>query len=98
MDSSTKTSESHMRSPLRLTKHGLKDGKLVEYWDVAQEEVPATETKSGRPMFDSALSEKSQGESRGFQPAASLPVSSRLRLIIAFQRGLACRPKRVAKI
>ncbi|HLZ60387.1 MAG TPA: nuclear transport factor 2 family protein [Ktedonosporobacter sp.] len=36
----------------------VKDGKLVEHWDVAQEEVPATETKSGRPMFDSALSEK----------------------------------------
>ena len=36
----------------------MKDGKLVEHWDVAQEEVPATETKSGRPMFDSALSEK----------------------------------------
>ncbi len=29
----------------------VKDGKLVEHWDVLQEEVPATETKSGNPMF-----------------------------------------------
>jgi len=29
----------------------LKDGKLVEHWDVAQEEVPAGQTKSGNPMF-----------------------------------------------
>jgi predicted SnoaL-like aldol condensation-catalyzing enzyme len=28
-----------------------KDGKLVEHWDVMQEEVPASQTKSGRPMF-----------------------------------------------
>ncbi len=27
------------------------DGKLVEHWDVMQEEVPASQTKSGRPMF-----------------------------------------------
>jgi predicted SnoaL-like aldol condensation-catalyzing enzyme len=26
-------------------------GKIVEHWDVLQEEVPASETKSGRPMF-----------------------------------------------
>ena len=26
-------------------------GKLVEHWDVMQEEVPAAATKSGRPMF-----------------------------------------------
>lgn len=29
----------------------VKDGKLVEHWDVMQEEVPAAATKSGNPMF-----------------------------------------------
>ncbi len=29
----------------------VKDGKLVEHWDVLQEEVPASAAKSGRPMF-----------------------------------------------
>ena len=29
----------------------VKNGKLVEHWDVMQEEVPAPQTKSGRPMF-----------------------------------------------
>lgn len=29
----------------------VKDGKLVEHWDVMQENVPAAQTKSGRPMF-----------------------------------------------
>ncbi|HJY93134.1 MAG TPA: nuclear transport factor 2 family protein, partial [Candidatus Acidoferrum sp.] len=29
----------------------LKDGKVVEHWDVLQEEVPATETASGNAMF-----------------------------------------------
>ena len=29
----------------------VKAGKLVEHWDVMQEEVPAAQTKSGRPMF-----------------------------------------------
>lgn len=28
------------------------DGKLVEHWDVVQEEVPADKTKSGNPMFE----------------------------------------------
>ena len=28
-----------------------KRGRLVEHWDVMQEEVPASRTKSGRPMF-----------------------------------------------
>lgn len=27
------------------------DGKLVEHWDVLQEEVPAEKTASGNPMF-----------------------------------------------
>ena len=27
------------------------DGKLVEHWDVLQEEVPASATASGNPMF-----------------------------------------------
>jgi predicted SnoaL-like aldol condensation-catalyzing enzyme len=27
------------------------DGALVEHWDVMQEEVPASATKSGNPMF-----------------------------------------------
>ena len=29
----------------------VKNGKLVEHWDVMQENVPAAQTKSGRPMF-----------------------------------------------
>ena len=29
----------------------VKKGKLVEHWDVMQEDVPASRTKSGRPMF-----------------------------------------------
>lgn len=29
----------------------VQGGKLVEDWDVMQEEVPASETKSGRSMF-----------------------------------------------
>ena len=29
----------------------VKNGKLVEHWDVMQEDVPAGQTKSGRPMF-----------------------------------------------
>ena len=29
----------------------VKDSKIVEHWDVLQEEVPASATKSGRPMF-----------------------------------------------
>jgi predicted SnoaL-like aldol condensation-catalyzing enzyme len=29
----------------------VKDGKVVEHWDVMQEEVPTAETKSGNPMF-----------------------------------------------
>jgi predicted SnoaL-like aldol condensation-catalyzing enzyme len=27
------------------------NGKLVEHWDVMQEEVPASVTASGNPMF-----------------------------------------------
>lgn len=29
----------------------VKDGKLVEHWDIAQQEVPVNQTASGRPMF-----------------------------------------------
>ncbi len=29
----------------------VKDGKLVEHWDVMQEEVVASATKSGNSMF-----------------------------------------------
>jgi predicted SnoaL-like aldol condensation-catalyzing enzyme len=29
----------------------VKDGKVVEHWDVMQEEVPASATASGNPMF-----------------------------------------------
>jgi predicted SnoaL-like aldol condensation-catalyzing enzyme len=29
----------------------VRDGKLVEHWDVIQEEVPASATASGHPMF-----------------------------------------------
>lgn len=28
------------------------DGKLVEHWDVVQQEVPTDKTKSGHPMFE----------------------------------------------
>jgi len=29
----------------------VRDGKLVEHWDVMQEEVPASATASGNAMF-----------------------------------------------
>lgn len=29
----------------------LKNGKVVEHWDVMQEEVPASESANGNPMF-----------------------------------------------
>ena len=29
----------------------VKDGKIVEHWDVGQDEVPASATASGNPMF-----------------------------------------------
>ena len=29
----------------------VKDGKVVEHWDVMQEEIPADQTASGNPMF-----------------------------------------------
>lgn len=29
----------------------VRNGKLVEHWDVMQEDVPASQTKSGRPLF-----------------------------------------------
>ena len=32
----------------------VKDGKVVEHWDVMQEEVPASATASGNPMFGPA--------------------------------------------
>jgi predicted SnoaL-like aldol condensation-catalyzing enzyme len=32
----------------------VKDGKVVEHWDVMQEEVPAEKTASGNPMFSPA--------------------------------------------
>jgi predicted SnoaL-like aldol condensation-catalyzing enzyme len=32
----------------------LRDGKVVEHWDVMQEEVPASATASGNPMFSPA--------------------------------------------
>lgn len=32
----------------------VKDGKVVEHWDVLQEEVPADKTASGNPMFSPA--------------------------------------------
>jgi predicted SnoaL-like aldol condensation-catalyzing enzyme len=32
----------------------VKDGKVVEHWDVMQEEVPASATASGNPMFTPA--------------------------------------------
>jgi predicted SnoaL-like aldol condensation-catalyzing enzyme len=32
----------------------VEDGKVVEHWDVMQEEVPASASASGNPMFTSA--------------------------------------------
>ena len=32
----------------------MKNGKVVEHWDVMQEEVPASATASGNPMFTPA--------------------------------------------
>lgn len=32
----------------------VKDGKVTEHWDVLQEEVPASSTASGNPMFSPA--------------------------------------------
>ncbi len=32
----------------------VKDGKVLEHWDVMQEEVPADKTASGNPMFTPA--------------------------------------------
>lgn len=29
----------------------IADGRVVEHWDVMQEEVPTSETASGNPMF-----------------------------------------------
>lgn len=29
----------------------VQDGKVIEHWDVMQEEVPASQTASGNPMF-----------------------------------------------
>src|SRR5712671_3524669 len=29
----------------------VKNGKFIEHWDVIQEEVPASQTSSGNPMF-----------------------------------------------
>jgi predicted SnoaL-like aldol condensation-catalyzing enzyme len=30
----------------------LENGKIVEHWDVLQEEVPADQSKNGNPMFE----------------------------------------------
>jgi|UniRef100_K3WWA7 predicted SnoaL-like aldol condensation-catalyzing enzyme len=48
----------------------VKDGLIVEHWDVIQQEVPASETASGRPMFPITASTptpvaKSCGETPG---------------------------------
>jgi predicted SnoaL-like aldol condensation-catalyzing enzyme len=33
----------------------MKDGLLVEHWDVIQDEATQSESKSGRPMFGSSF-------------------------------------------
>ncbi len=33
----------------------VRDGKIVEHWDILQEETPAEETVSGNPMFEPGL-------------------------------------------
>ena len=36
----------------------LKDGVLVEHWDVIQDEATAAESKSGQPMFGNSFAEE----------------------------------------
>ncbi len=35
----------------------LENGKLVEHWDLMQEETPVAQTKCGRPMFTPMVSD-----------------------------------------
>ncbi|GLU55214.1 hypothetical protein Dfri01_46750 [Dyadobacter frigoris] len=35
----------------------MEDGKLAEHWDVIQDEVSQTDSKSGKPMFGNSFSE-----------------------------------------
>ncbi len=37
----------------------MKDGLLLEHWDVIQDEVTQSESKSGRPMFGSSFAPES---------------------------------------
>ncbi len=39
----------------------LKKGKLMEHWDVMQQDVPAEQTKNGNSMFTAALRDASSG-------------------------------------
>ena len=40
----------------------LKDGLLVEHWDVIQDEATQSESKSGRPMFGSSFAAETTTE------------------------------------
>ena len=40
----------------------LKDGLLVEHWDVIQDEATQSESKSGRPMFGSSFAAETATE------------------------------------
>jgi predicted SnoaL-like aldol condensation-catalyzing enzyme len=42
----------------------MKDGVLVEHWDVIQDEVTESESKSGRPMFGSSFAPETEGRSK----------------------------------
>jgi predicted SnoaL-like aldol condensation-catalyzing enzyme len=42
----------------------IKDGLLVEHWDVIQDEVTESESKSGRPMFGSSFAPETEGRSK----------------------------------
>jgi predicted SnoaL-like aldol condensation-catalyzing enzyme len=35
----------------------MEDGRLAEHWDVLQDEVTATESRSGLPMFGRSFAE-----------------------------------------
>jgi predicted SnoaL-like aldol condensation-catalyzing enzyme len=41
----------------------IKDGLLVEHWDVIQDEATQSESKSGRPMFGSSFAAETQKRS-----------------------------------
>jgi predicted SnoaL-like aldol condensation-catalyzing enzyme len=43
------------KPPVAVDIFKVRDGKVLEHWDVMQEEMPASATASGTPMFTPAL-------------------------------------------